>query len=135
MCEVMIVRYVHTMEHPNYPERLDVGCICAGHMEQDVVGARKRETDFKRSLARRSRWVSSGKWRLSARGNSYINSDGFNIVTFQSGPRWSARLKHRWDTRMLTQKVVGPTEEAARIAAWEMLQKMKQAYERHHDED
>jgi hypothetical protein len=29
---------------------------------------------------------------------------------------------------MPTQNVRGPTEEAARLAAWEMLQKMKRAY-------
>jgi hypothetical protein len=127
MCEVMDVRYVHTMEHPDY-ETLDVGCICAGHMEQDLVGARKRETDFKRSLTKRRRWVSSGGWRVSTKGNNYINTDGFNIVTYPNGRGWGARIKHRWETRMPTQNVRGPTEEAARLAAWEMLQKMKRAY-------
>jgi hypothetical protein len=39
MCEVQIVRYVHTMFHPDYGT-LEVGCICAGYMEQDLVGAR-----------------------------------------------------------------------------------------------
>ena len=37
MCESQIVRYVHYMEHHSYSEILEVGCICAGHMEGDVA--------------------------------------------------------------------------------------------------
>ena len=43
MCEIQDVRYVHVMEHANYAETLRVGCICAGHMEENLVGARLRE--------------------------------------------------------------------------------------------
>ena len=32
MCQKELVRYVHTMAHPDYPDRLDVGCVCAAHM-------------------------------------------------------------------------------------------------------
>lgn len=39
MCEVMPIRYVHTMAHDDYPGELGCGCICAGHMEEDPVGA------------------------------------------------------------------------------------------------
>src|SRR5262249_44444099 len=48
MCEVQLIRYVHEMRHPDYPDALNVGCICAGHMEEDLVGAREREEDFKK---------------------------------------------------------------------------------------
>ena len=37
MCESVEIRYVHLMEHPDYPETLGVGCICAEHMEEDYV--------------------------------------------------------------------------------------------------
>jgi hypothetical protein len=40
MCESQAVRFVHYMEHDDYPEVLEVGCVCAGHMEQDLEGAR-----------------------------------------------------------------------------------------------
>ena len=58
MCEVMCIRYVHTMEHPDH-EPLRVGCVCAGNMEQDLVGARQRETEFRKRQSRRSRWLTS----------------------------------------------------------------------------
>jgi hypothetical protein len=38
MCEFSAVRYVHIMTHPAYIGPLRVGCICAGHMEADLVG-------------------------------------------------------------------------------------------------
>ncbi len=31
MCEGQVIRYVHAMEHPEYPGTLSVGCVCAGH--------------------------------------------------------------------------------------------------------
>lgn len=33
MCESQTIRFVHHMEHPDYSQVLEVGCICAGHME------------------------------------------------------------------------------------------------------
>ncbi|MBO1518817.1 hypothetical protein J3U76_04035, partial [Oceanisphaera sp. DM8] len=46
MCESQSIRYVHHMEHPAYPEVLEVGCVCAGHMEEDVAAARTREASM-----------------------------------------------------------------------------------------
>jgi len=65
MCEVILVRHVHEMEHPDYPETLRVGCVCAGHMEEDLVGARRREAAFKNGRQRRARWTASAldQWR------------------------------------------------------------------------
>ena len=74
MCEAREVRYVHTMEHPDYAEALRVGCICAGHMEEeDLVGARAREDAFKAGRSRRARWLAR-EWRTSRAGNEYLNT-------------------------------------------------------------
>ena len=43
MCETQEIRYVHYMEHSHYPDQLGVGCVCAGHMEEDYEGARRRD--------------------------------------------------------------------------------------------
>src|SRR6516225_4726506 len=48
MCETAEVRYVHTMTHPAFEGELEVGCVCAGNMEQDLVRAEVREKEFKR---------------------------------------------------------------------------------------
>ena len=94
MCETQEVRYVHLMTHPDYEETLRVGCICAGHMEEDLVGARHREVAFKAISSRRARWLSRA-WRRSMAGNQYLNTDGFNVVVFRVGGGWSARLSLR----------------------------------------
>src|SRR5262245_50790777 len=64
MCETMVVRYAHAMTHPDYPEELRVGCICAGHMEEDLIGAQRREATFKARQARRAKWLTR-QWRVS----------------------------------------------------------------------
>ena len=54
MCERTEVRYIHPMSHPDWRGVLRCGCICAGAMAGDVVGARGREREFK-NRARRQR--------------------------------------------------------------------------------
>lgn len=51
MCEARLVRFVHVMEHRGYDEVLRVGCVCAGHMEEDLAGARNREAAYKNDRA------------------------------------------------------------------------------------
>ena len=94
MCELADVRYVHVMKHANYAATLRVGCICAGHMEENLVGARKREATFKTLCGRRARWLAR-EWNRSRAGNQYLNVDGFNVVVFRVGGGWSARLSLR----------------------------------------
>ncbi|MCH8344555.1 MAG: hypothetical protein IH983_11270 [Planctomycetes bacterium] len=80
MCGKTEIRFVHTMEHDEYGT-LDVGCICAGKMEEDYEGAQRREATFRNRAARRAKWLSR-KWRTSAKGNHYINAEGHNLVVF-----------------------------------------------------
>jgi hypothetical protein len=124
MCESQMVRYVHTMEHPAYPEALDVGCVCAGKMEEDYARARLRERTFKKRVARRARWLRR-EWRVSASGNEYINADGFNIVVFPRGRGWSARITHREtdDQQFLQERC--ETAEQAKLSALDVMLDMK----------
>ena len=84
MCEFAECRYVHYMEHPDYPQVLGVGCVCAEHMEEDYVAPREREKRMRSRASRRSRWLSR-QWRTSGKGNPSLNSDGYNIVVYQTG--------------------------------------------------
>jgi hypothetical protein len=79
MCESVEIRYVHHMDHPDYPATLGVGCICAEHMEQDYVRPRQREKRL-RNEARRRASLPRRKWLASRAGNSYLNTDGFNLT-------------------------------------------------------
>ena len=57
MCENQEIRYVHQMQHPNYPDILDCGCVCAGKLEEDYAAASKRESDSKNVTIRRRPWA------------------------------------------------------------------------------
>lgn len=94
MCETQYVRYVHVMTHPDYDGELRVGCVCAGHMEQDLATARKREADYKNIALRRQNWLRR-QWRISDAGNAYLNTDGFRIVVYRKDTNWGATITHR----------------------------------------
>tara|TARA_R110002074_G_scaffold246040_3_gene418011 strand:- start:883 stop:1419 length:537 start_codon:yes stop_codon:yes gene_type:complete len=98
MCESTEIRYVHFMQHSEYPEVLGVGCVCAENMENDYINPRIRETRL-RSKARRRRTWSSRIWKPSKAGNTYLNTEGFNL-TLIAGDRgglefWVIRVLHR----------------------------------------
>ncbi|WP_040441047.1 hypothetical protein, partial [Roseibium aggregatum] len=63
MCENQDIRYVHQMQHPEYPDILECGCVCAGKMEEDYTAASRQETESKNLARRRARWLTR-KWKV-----------------------------------------------------------------------
>lgn len=125
MCEARHVRFVHVMEHSSYPETLRVGCVCAGHMEENPAGARKREAGFKNDRGRRQRWLNR-TWRMSASGNEFLNTnDGFNIVVYPKGAIWGARVEHRASGFHRSSKLPYDTSDRAKLAAFDAMIGMK----------
>lgn len=98
MCESVEIRYVHYMEHKDYPDTLGVGCICAEHIENDYVAPHERERRLRSKSRRRSTWAKR-QWSLSAKGNPYLNTEGFNLTIFpvsdRKGLGWSVRVTNR----------------------------------------
>jgi hypothetical protein len=88
VCEVQPTRYVHEMEHPDYPEVLSVGCICAEHMEGDYVGPRQRERTLHNAAARRRKWLFRRSWQLSRKGNPWIRANGYVVTAFPANGGW-----------------------------------------------
>jgi hypothetical protein len=93
MCESQEIRYVHHMEHPDYDEILKVGCICAGHMEGNLVSARKRDDFMKSRSSKRERWLQRN-WKISSKGNEYLRTDGYLITIFKKNTEWKAVVKN-----------------------------------------
>jgi hypothetical protein len=119
MCEVQEIRYVHTLEHPDYPTALEVGCVCAEHMEGDYVGPRRREATLKNAAARRARWLTR-QWKMSAKGNPYLNVDGINIVLFQlADGSWSGRITNRPTQASETSRRRYASLDEAKLAAFD----------------
>ncbi len=76
LCGCTRVRYVHVMEHPHFPQTLSTGCICAGIMEEDILGAKRREREVRRRSQRKA---------------NYLKKEWVEA----SEKRWELRYKHR----------------------------------------
>jgi hypothetical protein len=116
MCGREKIRFVHTMEHDQH-QPLDVGCVCAGKMSDDYAGAEHREAAMKNRAARRSKWLTR-KWRHSAKGNAFLNVEGFNIVIFPSKRRpgtWGYKVGAEFGREGY------PSETQAKLAAFDDL--------------
>jgi hypothetical protein len=125
MCEAQEIRYVHTMTHPDYAAELHVGCVCAANMEDDYVRPRLREKALRCAAAPKKRWLSR-KWQTSARGNSYLNTDGFNIaIRANRDGTWGGRIEERGSGRFVASKKRYPTEDAAKLAAFDDMEFLK----------
>jgi len=123
MCEVMVVRFVHTMEHPDHSP-LAVGCVCAGNMEGDLVGAHLRETTFRKRQLRRKTWLVR-PWRVSKSGNDYLNTGGFNIVVYPTANHWGARVLHRESQWERSSQRRYASADDAKLAALDAMLEMK----------
>jgi hypothetical protein len=87
MCETRGIRYVHSMHHSHYPQVLRVGCVCAGHMENDQHGAVLRDQFMKSRSAKRKRWPTR-RWRVSRKGNEFIVADEFRVTVYPGRFGW-----------------------------------------------
>lgn len=94
MCESVTIRYVHYMEHGQTTESLAVGCVCAEHMEEDYVRPKERERGL-RSLAKRRKTWAERSWKRSAKGNDYINTEGYNLTVFPKNAGFGVVVTNR----------------------------------------
>jgi len=124
MCEVQAIRFVHYMQHPDYPDELEVGCICAGHMEANLVRARQREAIVRATAGRERRWLTR-RWHRSHAGNPYLNLRGYNVVVYRCGAGWSTRVLDRESESGLRLRTPKPTLEEAKLEALRLLDRLR----------
>jgi hypothetical protein len=128
MCESAQIRCAHHMRHPDYPLELIVGCLCAGHMEEDYAAPSAREAELRKTIAARSKWLSR-KWRVSQRGNSFLKTrDGFHVVVWQNRDgTWGGKVSDRRFEREIGSKRRHESECQVKMAALAALQFLKAA--------
>ena len=122
MCETRQIRYVHCMEHPEYPGEIEAGCVCAEHMEKDGQAARTRSKEIKNLARRRRNWLHR-KWKLSPDGSSHIKTrDGYHIVVFLTkNDKWSAKITSMDGDQCDSLKIFYDTQEKAKMAAFDYI--------------
>lgn len=84
MCQVQEIRYIHFMDHPKYPLRLHVGCICAGNMSGNPNHHLSIESLLRKKAGQKKKWSSLAAWKISRQGNWYIKKGDVLIVRYQS---------------------------------------------------
>ena len=98
MCELMRIRYVHTMYHPETNMTLQCGSDCAFNM-----GIERSELDRKKKslmlvAGRRKRWPSLKSWYTNQKGNWIIEKEGVRVVVYSQSSSWKVV------TRVLTNR-------------------------------
>jgi hypothetical protein len=121
MCEAKLIRYVHVMTHPAYEGELEVGCICAGHMELEPGAAVERERAFKNRALRRRNWTRR-QWRTSRKGNPFIRVNGFVISVFPQRGGWGGVITDNFTGQTLFAKRIYVHENAAKLAAFDAME-------------
>ena len=116
MCGYQIIRYVHIMEHNDFPRKIGAGCVCAGKMEGDIEAAREREASFKNRQGRQTTFLSS-KLKKSKNGNEYFKYKG-EIITLVKD-----RFKPGYYKSVCRNifSASHPTKESALLDAFDMI--------------
>lgn len=126
MCGQEQIRYVHLMEHDDYPVPLRVGCICAGKMTEDYGGTKRREARLRNRATRKTRWLRR-KWKCSQKGNPYLNVQGHNLTVFRD--RFKPGFwKYCIDRRRFSQSS-HQSEQAAKLALFDEFCRIIEAEE------
>lgn len=117
MCESAHIRFVHYMQNARYPEQLACGAVCAGHMEEDLVRAERRDKEMRSNAGKRKRFPSLQGWYSSRSGNPTIKRGGATITVFQKGKHWRGVVNHvHLDNPLYTRDTFETKEEAQRAA-------------------
>lgn len=118
MCESADIRYVHYMKHPDYEEILGVGRVCAEKMGDDYINPAKRE----KSVKKRKSWEKRN-WKISSKGNPYINAKGYNIVLFlKKNNKWRILISNKETNAKKYSEDQYDNEGDARVAAFDLLE-------------
>lgn len=82
-------------------------------MSDDFEGPKRREAKLRNRAARRTRWLQR-KWRMSAKGNSFLNLDGYNLVVYPTKTgRWGYKIGDRFGSQTY------PTNKEAKLALFD----------------
>jgi hypothetical protein len=110
------IRFVHTLQHVDYPNEIRVGCICSCDLTDDYEGPVRLERILRNGAARRARFPSRRGWRSNQYGGRTIKLDGFLVtVGMKQG-------KHRVWINSKEGRLFYDTPKAAMLQAFDHVQ-------------
>ncbi len=122
MCESQSIRYIHYMQHEQYPEVLAVGCVCAGNMESDLIGARQRDDLMRSRVQKKKRWLTR-RWKISRKGNEFLVIDGFVISIFEKNGKWHGSVQAEDGTFKKYSRKTYADSDRVKLAAFDLVTK------------
>jgi hypothetical protein len=78
LCGCHKVRFIHVMRHDDFFDDVQVGCICAGIMEDNILAAKDRERQLE-NRAKRKHNFPNRKWKTAINGNKYLAYKGLRL--------------------------------------------------------
>jgi hypothetical protein len=125
MCERETIRYVHYMFHPQYKDELQCGCVCAGNMAEDLVGAENRERLLKNKTGKRKRWGKLKSWHRSQKGNMTITRDGYRCTVFKYEQLFKGLVTDLQKNETIFSKRTYIDEERTKFALFDYVEFLK----------
>ncbi|OWZ92845.1 hypothetical protein B9J07_13605 [Sinorhizobium sp. LM21] len=116
------------MEHPDYPESLECGCICAGAMEENPRRAHERELYARRH----DRFDKRKGWKKLESGSYLLKVDRYAILAFRRGDGWKLRVEHSRTKEFLWGTVTHPDIKTAKRAGLHALTAAKKVLKEEH---
>lgn len=86
LCGCKKVRYQHVMDNPSVIcPTLEVGCICAGIMEGDILAAEERERTLKNREKRKRYFFKKIRWNIQVNKVSLTYKKHFISIIYSKG--------------------------------------------------
>jgi hypothetical protein len=88
---------------------------------EDYEGAQRRELVLRNASGRRKRWLARA-WRVSGKGNEYLNVDGYNIVVYPTADSiWGFRVTNRATKDAIQSRRPYRSDDAAKLRAFDAM--------------
>ena len=110
------LRYAHVLEHDDWHNLITVGRCCAERLSTDY-DAHEAERELSNRATRRKRFPTLDGWRLSSKGNPYIEYHGATITVFPKAGGYTFCVFIE-DSHFPQEEY--PTIKAAKLTAWDV---------------
>lgn len=117
-CGQESIRFVHSLEHPDWQSTIRVGRICAARYTMTSPQELAAEEAILRNRSqRRQRFPTHKSWKTSSKGNRYIEYCENHILIMKTPKGYQVKIGNRWgDLRF-------PTEKDAMLRAFDVITK------------
>ncbi len=119
-CDQTQIRYVHILEHPNFPDIVEVGCDCAEQLTEDYTNPHSRERNLRNRASRLAKFPDRKAWKVSPKGNLWINYEDHHIIVIQTSKGIYLRIDDRLG------KIKYGTIREAQLKAFDVIQQIHQ---------